>query len=191
MIRYLGQAWLVIVLGLCFGAALAGMQMLVAERIAENRLHETLSQIPQLVPGAERGERTTVAGRTVYRALAGEETVGWVVPAGGLGFGDRIELLIGLDRKAEALTGLYVLDQKETPGLGNHITSEEWRAQFKGKRLGSPLTVVKRDPRPDSPEVRAITGATISSEAVCGIVNQALTEEFRAALADAARDAKE
>ncbi|GAB4222727.1 MAG: FMN-binding protein [Acidobacteriota bacterium] len=188
MIRYLAQAWLVILLGLCFGAALAGMQMLVADRIAENKLNETLAQIPVLVPGAERGEPATVGERTVYRALQGDRIVGWVVPAGGLGFGDRIELLVGLDAQAATLTGLYVLEQKETPGLGNKIGDETWRDQFQGKRLGTPLTVVKRDPAPDSAEIRAITGATISSQAVCTIVNQALTDEFRAALAAAAQE---
>ena len=86
------------------------------------------------------------------------------------------------------LTGLYVLDQKETPGLGNKIIESDWRDQFTSKELGAPLTVVKRDPAPGSPEIRAVTGATISSEAVCSIVNRALTDEFRAALAAAAEE---
>ncbi|KKL16433.1 hypothetical protein LCGC14_2495630, partial [marine sediment metagenome] len=34
---------------------------------------------------------------------------------------------------ATKITGLYVLSQKETPGLGNKIENPEWRGQFVGK----------------------------------------------------------
>lgn len=186
MFRFLGQAWLAIVLSLIFGAALAGMQALVAERIVLNKLNETLSQVPTLVPGAESGEKAAMGTATAYRALAGGKTVGWVVPGGGLGFGDRIELLIGVDAKAEKLTGLYVLDQKETPGLGNKIADAPWLEQFIDKLTTAPLTVVKRQAAADSPEITAVTGATISSVAVCDIVNATLTPELRAQLAAAA-----
>lgn len=186
MIRFLGQAWLVIALSLVFGAALAGMQALVAEKIVQNKLNETLSQVPALVPGAESGEKAAMGGTTVYRALAGGKTIGWVVPAGGLGFGDRIEVLIGCDARGERLTGLYVLDQKETPGLGNKIADAPWLEQFVGKLTSAPLAVVKRQAAADSPEISSVTGATISSVAVCDIVNAALTADLRAQLAAAA-----
>lgn len=166
----IGQAWLVILLSLFFGGALAGVQAKLQGRIEENRLAETLSQIPYLVPGAQSGEATDVAGRSVYRAMAGGRQVGWVVPAGGQGFADRIDLLIGLDAGAKTLTGLYVLDQKETPGLGNKIVEDAWRGQFEGKATAAPLQVTKAEAAAQS-EIRAVTGATISSESVCDIVN--------------------
>ncbi len=186
MFRFLGQAWLVLAIALVFGAALAGMQALVSDRIALNKLNETLSQVPVLVPGAEGGEKADLAGVTVYRALAGGKTVGWVVPAGGLGFGDRIEILIGCDKTGSALTGLYVLDQKETPGLGNKIAEAWWLEQFIGKNTATALTVVKTDADEGPSTIRAITGATISAVAVCDIVNAAMTSDMRAKLAAAA-----
>ncbi len=170
----IGQAWLVIVLSICFGGALAGVQAALEERIAGNRLAETLGQIPRLVPGAVGGEQRIVAGRTVYRAEDKKGgPVGWVIPCGGRGFADRIELLLGVDAAAQTITGLYVLDQKETPGLGNKIIEAVWRKQFSGKSTGQPL-VVARSGKTGANEVDAVTGATISSESVCTIINQTI-----------------
>ncbi|MBM3318374.1 MAG: FMN-binding protein [Candidatus Eisenbacteria bacterium] len=184
--RDLRSGWLVLALALFFGAALAGVHRLLAARIAANVLHETLSQIPALVPGADGGAPVDIRGRTVYRAEAAGRTLGWVVPSGGQGFADRIDLLIGLDADGSTLTGLYILGQKETPGLGNKIIEEPWRGQFRGKSTGQPLVVKKGDPSSGN-EIRSVTGATISAESVCGIVNQTVAE-MQAALAQATRE---
>lgn len=185
-LKDLRTGWLVLALALFFGGGLAGVHQLLAAKIAENVLHETLSQIPALVPGAETGEPLAINGRTVYRALAGGQTVGWVIAAGGQGFADRIDLLIGLDATGSTITGLYVLGQKETPGLGNKIIDEPWRDQFKGKSSERPLAVTKGNPSSTN-EIRSVTGATISSESVCAIVNQTVSE-MRGALSTAARE---
>ena len=42
-------------------------------------------------------EEARIAERVVYRALQGEKQVGWVIPATGQGFADKVELLIGAD----------------------------------------------------------------------------------------------
>ena len=97
-----------------------------------------------------------------------------VLPAAGQGFADRIELLVGLDVQASTITGLYVLDQKETPGLGNFIAGADFQAQFAGKSADEPLVVVKTDPASGTGEIQALSGATISSESVAEIVNRAI-----------------
>jgi len=184
--NYIVQAWLVILLSLCFGGVLAGVQIGLSQRIADNKLAETMGQIPQLVPGAEEAasREDEVAGQRVYRAYAGGEQIGWVIPCGGQGFADRIELLVGVDVAAEKITGLYVLEQKETPGLGNKIVEDGWRSQFAGKTTMRGLAVTKAGAKTDS-EIDAVTGATISSESVCQIVNQSL-EKMRGGLIAAA-----
>ena len=95
------------------------------------------------------------------------------MPASGVGFADRIELLIGTDARLTTLTGLYVLDQKETPGLGDYIAQPEFRQRFADRPLVQLLELVKHEP--SSPhEVQAISGATVSSQSVCSIVNEAI-----------------
>lgn len=173
--EYVTQAWLVILLSICFGGALAGVHATLQDRIEQNRLDETLSQIPHLVPGADSGAPAQAGGRRVYRALSDDRQVGWVIPAGGQGFADRIDLLVGLNRDASRITGLYVLDQKETPGLGNRIVESDWREQFEGRPAETRLAVTKTPPATGD-RILAVTGATISSESVCDIVNRTLAE---------------
>ena len=170
-VGYLRQAWLVIALAVGSAILLTGVQAALQPLIERNRLEETLERIPELVPGAETGARDTLAGAPAFRAMAGERQVGWVLAAGGPGFADRIDVLIGLDSATERITGLYVLDQKETPGLGNRIVEPAWRAQFAGKSTALALHVGNGV---EEGRIDAITGATISSESVCEIINRAL-----------------
>ncbi len=175
--NYILDAWLVLVLALVFGTGLAAVQSALKARIEQNKLNDALGQIAKLVPGAERGEQREQNGRTFFAALKADGTVaGWALPARGQGFADIVQVIIGLDVGAEQITGLYVLDQKETPGLGDFITSgEKFLNQFTGKPATAPLKVVKaKAGAPD--EVQAITGATISSESVTAIVNAAVAE---------------
>jgi len=178
---YIGDAWLVIVLALLFGGALAGVQTALSGKIAENKRQETYSVVPDLVDGADAGQTVAllVMGEDgketrVYKALASDGTHrGWVVPAQGQGFADRVEILVGMDAGLSAITGIYVLDQKETPGLGDYITTEGFRDRFRGKPADAPVLIVKGEPRAEN-EVKALTGATVSSESVAGIVNETL-----------------
>lgn len=178
---YLREAWLVLTLSFFFGATLAAVQIVLNPRIEENKLRDTLGQIPALVPGAVGGEMRIVGEQRIYEACDAEgATVGWVIQAAGQGFADRVELLIGVDRNAQRVTGLYILDQRETPGLGNKVTEEAWREQFRNRSADRPFRVVKTKPSSEE-EIQGVTGATISSESVVGIVNAAVAQ-FRAGL---------
>jgi electron transport complex protein RnfG len=126
----------------------------------------------EITPGAlEVAVGRKVKVYPVFRVNRDGELAGWVVKAGGQGYADKIELLLGLDPALDTITGLFVLEQKETPGLGNKIILAHWRGQFTGKQTGEPLTVQKGgDASPVG--IDAITGATISSRSVTAIVNQ-------------------
>ena len=189
------QAWLILVLALVFGAALAAVQVNLSQTIRNNKLKETLERIPELVWGAAKaGEMAsrnpaldiapgTVAvekdGKTsyyqIYRVSLAGRLSGWVVKAGGQGYADKIEILIGLDPAAKTISGIFILEQKETPGLGNKISLSRWRNQFIQKSTALPLTVVKGQ-SPTSNSIDAVTGATISSRSVAGIVNRAIDD---------------
>jgi electron transport complex protein RnfG len=186
---FIGQAWLVILLALLYGGGLGGVHVALSKRIEENRRNEIYSVIPSLVPGAERAMTeevliTGAGGRAtiVYKANASDSSlVGWVLRGRGQGFADVVELLVGVDAEVTKITGMYVLGQKETPGLGDYMTSPEWRSQFAGKPATSPLAVVKGEPV-QANEIRALTGATISSVAVSDIVNATIADTRAAIL---------
>lgn len=190
----LAQAWLVLLLAIGFGAALAAVQVNLSGRILANKQNETLEKIPELVWGKSGVRQITARNETikitpgilqtrsgpkiatfkVFRVTRENQLAGWVIKTGGQGYADKIELLIGVDPGVKTLTGLFILDQKETPGLGNKITSPGWRRQFKGKSTAQPLEVTKAASGTGR-TVDAITGATISSRSVTLIINQAIT----------------
>lgn len=193
--NYLVQAWLVLVLVICFGSALAAIQMKLGPVIEANKLNETLEKVPELVLGAAEAAKVQktpgelkiiprqiavkkpdrTAYYSVYETELAGKRAGWVVKAKGQGYADSIELLIGLDADARNVTGLYILGQKETPGLGNKIVTPKWREQFQGKSALSPIKVIKAGATGPN-EIDAVTGATISSTSVCRIINTALAD---------------
>jgi Na+-translocating ferredoxin:NAD+ oxidoreductase subunit G len=178
------QAWLVLLLALCFGSALAAVQVQLSDTIAANKLNETLAQVPaliwdkapppesvQITPGTLNVKKNGQASSyTLYRVDQDNKVAGWVVKADGQGYADKLELLVGVDADVQKITGLFVLEQKETPGLGNNIVQPAWRGQFTGKSTDTPLEVVKGGDKGPA-TIDAITGATISSRSVTTIVN--------------------
>jgi electron transport complex protein RnfG len=134
----LAQAWLVLVLAVAFGVSLAGVQLVLGPVIEGNKLNETLEQVPELVLGkflaakmAGEDQTLEVVPRqvtvskpdrtkfySVYEARYQGDLKGWVVKTKGPGYADTIELLLGLSPDVRRITGVFVLDQKETPGLG-------------------------------------------------------------------------
>ncbi len=192
----LGQAWLVLLLALIFGISLAGVQAALGPKIEENKLKETLAKVPVVLLGqqasdelAAKGENLTITPNTVavdnngikkfytlYKAdFKNGDTAGWVAKTSGQGYADKVELLLGMDADTKNVTGIFILDQKETPGLGNKIVEDSWRSQFKNKSTRTPFNVVKQN-KGGVNEIDAISGATISSRVVAKLVNQAVAD---------------
>lgn len=177
--NYLVDAWLVIALSLGFGLALAAVQLGLMPIIKRNQLNFKSQQVPTMIPGSVRGEGVDVKdfGQVFAAVAENGQKKGWVVSGRDTGFAGTIEMLIGLDASAEHILSIRVVDQKETPGLGDFITKPDFQQRFEGKSTLKPLRVIKSKPG-DPQEVEAITGATISSKAVVKIVN-ATVENFR------------
>ncbi len=89
------------------------------------------------------------------------------------GFQEEILLMIGFQPTTGEIIGFKVIDEKETPGLGDKIERDtSFGAQFAGRI--APLKGVKSRNPADHSQVQTITGATISSRAVIRIINHAL-----------------
>ena len=187
------QAWLVLVLAVGFGISLAGVQLALGPVIENNKINETLEKVPELVLGNDLAARMAAQNQSleivprqvevrkadrakyysVYEARYQGERKGWVVKTKGQGYADTIELLLGLSPDLSTITGLFVLDQKETPGLGNKIITVGWRAQFVDEPADGNLKVVKNGATKPG-EIDAVTGATISSKSVTALINTAV-----------------
>ena len=80
--------------------------------------------------------------------------------------------MVGISMEGK-LTGMKVVSHSETPGLGANATNESFQNQFKDKPTEEALTVIKVGSAGDS-EVQAITGSTITTQAVTDGVNFAV-----------------
>lgn len=94
--------------------------------------------------------------------------IGYVAVASSKGYGDNIQIMIGVNLNLE-ITGIEILSQSETAGLGANCENTSWLAQFVGK--SGTLAVSK-----DGGDIDAITAATITSRAVTSAVNKALAQ---------------
>lgn len=172
---YFRQSWLVLLLATGLSAGLSGIDFALHDRIEGHAKHRLEEAVLEVVPGGVTSEQTTIAGQTVYKVTdqAGK-LCGWATPAEGRGFQDRIRLMVGVNRDGSEVTGLTVLESFETPGLGDRIQQSSFRQQFVGQPTEHPFTRVKPGETAPAP-VHAITGATISSQAVVNAINHQLS----------------
>jgi electron transport complex protein RnfG len=104
---------------------------------------------------------------------------GVAISRGESGFQDVVQIIFGFDPATGKLSGMKVLDSKETPGLGDKIFKDQTFVDqfFAGPE--TPLVGVKAGAGKGLPnEIDTITGATISSKVVIDIINHGL-EEWR------------
>ncbi len=100
------------------------------------------------------------------------QSAGYVVTSTSKdGYGGNITVSVGITAEGE-VKGIEFLTLAETVGLGMKAGEPEWKGQFAGKTVDA-FSVTKAGATSDS-EVDAISGATITSNAVTGAVNAAL-----------------
>lgn len=167
-------------IGLFSGGSLALSYNATINRINENERRAKEQAAKNVIPGSVKVEETVIDRATSYYKGFDEagNLVGYAVISSEPGFQGNIKLIFGVTPDFRHATGLIILDNVETPGLGNRIVEEPWRAQFNG--LALPGEAVKGAKSKDS-QIVAITGATISSNAVVRIINNGLAK-FQEAL---------
>jgi electron transport complex protein RnfG len=88
----------------------------------------------------------------------------------GKGYGGDVGLMVGVDTKDNKIMGVSVTTHAETPGMGAKAqTDPSFAAQFKELPLKEQVKVTG-----DGGSINAISGATITSRAVCSATNDAL-----------------
>lgn len=94
---------------------------------------------------------------------------GMTVTAGAGGYGGTVEVMVGIDAEG-AITGVTVTNHSETPGLGTKAMTPEYLAQYTG------ATELASDDIRNGGDMDAISGATLTSNAVYGAVGAALDQ---------------
>ena len=149
-------------------AALAGVNSITAPAIAELNAQKTQEAIELVLPGG--GEEIDFpAADLVAKVYKGES--GYAVQTTPGGFDNTITMMVGVDNEGKVL-GISIISHTETAGLGAVAAAgtpagESFRGQFVG--ASGSVSVTK-----DGGAMDAITGATITSRAICVGVNAAL-----------------
>ena len=107
----------------------------------------------------------------VYTALNGGNEIGYVFKVLPKGYGGAVEVIVGVSNE-EKITGVRIGNMNETPGLGAKSKNVEFYGQYAGMNTSNEIGVSKSIA--SETEIKAISGATITSKAVTKGVNHAL-----------------
>ena len=153
-------------------AALAWVNQITAPYIQEIQQEKLRAAINTVLPEPGEAkmniwvpdENSIVENIYVYE-------LGYAVEVKPMGFDNAITMMVGIDRDFNVL-GISIVSHTETAGLGavaaaKNSAGEAFRGQFVG--MSGQLAVTK-----DGGEVDSITGATITSRAICEGINAAL-----------------
>lgn len=135
----------------------------------------------------ELASKETKNGILVYAGYDQKnELSGVAIEAIGQGYADQIRVLYGYDPRSEMVIGFYVLESKETPGLGDKIEKDtDFLDNFKSLDVKllkdefsiiNPIKTVKNGQKQNPWELDGITGATISSRAIGDILARSTSE---------------
>ena len=105
--------------------------------------------------------------------LVGSETVGYVFVTSSKGYGGDVQVMTGITADGN-VSGVVILDQNETPGLGANTRYLRVRSQFQQPVPENGFTVTKSTA--GEGEISAMTGATITTNAVTNAVNDAVKQ---------------
>ena len=149
-------------------AALAGVNSITAPAIEALNAQKTQEAIELVLPGG--GEEADFPETALVSKVYASET-GYAVQVTPGGFDNTITMMVGVDKAGNVL-GISIIKHTETAGLGAVAAAgtpagEAFRNEFVG--ASGSVSVTK-----DGGQIDAITGATITSRAVCTGVNAAL-----------------
>lgn len=167
---------------------LAGTYGLTRDRIAEQQRESLQATLSEVMPAGRYDNRLlddtldiadaqlgTTETLTAYRARRNGQPVGVLFPVvAPNGYSGEIRLLVGISADG-TLTGVRVLQHRETPGLGDKIETRrsDWIEQFRGLTISQPPKN-QWAVRKDGGQFDSFTGATITPRAVVTAVKNAL-----------------
>lgn len=188
IIEYIQKSWLLIVSSFLFGLLLALANAAWSPKVEQNKKDKLNGLMKSLITDASRFElvcegmqvnlgRGRIAQTDIYKAVGTDgNSAGFCFKAEGMGFADKIELVVAVDAAFEKIAGYSVLSSNETPGFGDQIKNNYFRKQF----VGTPVMKLDLSKSGDAGkidnEIIAISGATVSSTAVVGIFNNYLEQ---------------
>ena len=152
-------------------AALAGVNSITKPVIDQQNAEKTQKAIEAVLPGGFDEELANFdnQGGLVSKVYKGAN--GYALEVLPSGFDNTITMMVGVDTEGKVL-GISIVSHTETAGLGAVAAAQTSAGEaFRGQFLGQSGSVGVTK---DGGTLDAITGATITSRAICVGVNAAL-----------------
>ena len=180
-------------------ATLSGLLVVLSYRITlpiieENKRLAIERALFKVIPGAVSRQDFVISADGIHNAhqdvegttlYAGYDDTGRLkgvaLEAAAAGYQDVIRILYGYDPYCQCIRGIEVLKMTETPGIGDKIakdaefqqnfTALEARPSASGSGLEHAIVPVKHGTKSEPWQIDAISGATISSNAIARMLN--------------------
>ncbi len=177
------QSWLLIVSSFIFGLLIAVTYASWKPRIDQNEKDKLSSLMSALITDADSfhpaiknadiiSSKGKILKTDIYKAIdTNNQTIGFAFIAVGPGFADKIKLVIAVDSNCENIFGFKVLASNETPGFGSKITEDYYANQFELAPVAKLQLSKTGIPEKIDSQIVAISGATVTSDAVVKIFN--------------------
>ena len=149
-------------------ATVTGTYGITRERIE----YQTEQEIQQMLEDMFPDMSSYDLADSLYTIYSDGAVAGYAFLAAGRGYSGDIDILVGLEDEV-TIKGVTIISQSETPGLGNRITENFFTSVFAGINIDD--IALKQD----GGQIDAITGATISSQAVVEAVRDAAIEKVK------------
>ncbi len=185
MIRTLG------ILSTICGVLIVSAYQITLEPVAANKKIALERAVFKVIPGAHSVKEYDVTS-------AGIQPAGAIVPEGavkfyaaydqagalkgiaaegeGKGYADTVRVMYAYDPARQVITGIGVVSMRETPGIGDKITTDpaflknfvalDVKLAADLKALANAVKTVKHGSKQNAWEIDAISGATVTSKAV-------------------------
>ncbi|MGR3311599.1 MAG: FMN-binding protein [Candidatus Brocadiales bacterium] len=193
---------------ICAAIGLGSIFVLTKGKIQQRQEEKRQKALIIVLPGLN-GEPTeitpedTPVSDKVYKGNGNDDgLIGYAAMGVGQGYSSKLKVMVGVDPSVNNVIAISILFQNETPGLGTKVIeiatnktiwkvlfgkkeeaiSEEelfpwFQEQFAGKLLNQLIVVRVKDPE----KITAITGATITTQAVVIAVEDAIEKIKRVA----------
>ena len=159
------------------GTALSGFRHVTAERIEYQLLMNVQGpKVQRVLEGSDNDlitdrKKIAVNDQDILLFIGKKENRPWAIAyeTVGSGFGGDLKVMVGYDIDHDRLTGVQIINHRETPGIGAKVAEDQFTRRFAGLDPG-----VKFLLKNDGGGIDALSGATYSSRGVCEAIQKSV-----------------
>lgn len=184
MKKYLKLPIALVIVTFIAGFVLSYANKKTAPRIKKLQAQKEEKARKYVLPGADKFQaeklnvNSTYIDNTYWKAYDNQNNlIGYVAQVFKSGYSSKIKIMVGVDVDKN-IEAIKILEQEETPGLGAKCEENWFQKQFDNLKAGD-IEVMKKEIPDGRNAIKAITAATITSQAVTDGINKGINVLFQ------------